>query len=129
MKYTFNMANVVMTTTADRTYFNPEGKEERSKEVDLNFKMEGISVTVECDVTEMDVMMKSVLDMRNALVEGTKQVLPIIKTGLIEVGKVFSDEAFRHRQLDHSFRMEQLEAERKAEDEKQNNWKERHSKV
>lgn len=127
MKYTFNLNNINTSTTVDRVRFNSEGKEDSKREANLSFQVEGISITVECDVQEMGVATKSILDMRAAFIQGSKEVFPIVKEGVIEIGKIFSSEALRHNQIDHSYSMERLELERRIEGEKHENWRERNN--
>ncbi len=95
------------------------------EKIGMDLTVSGQSISVEFSVEELATVGQTSLAMKNAATDAFVKCVPVLKDAITEIGQIFSSELMNHRKLEHSFRLERIEAERIQEKEKQQNYRER----
>ena len=88
MKYTANLSSMFFETKA-------------KQDININFKMEGISVSLEFGPDEFITATKSLLDLKCAAGDISERIIPIVKDAIVEIVKTISGEIQNYRKFKH----------------------------
>ena len=88
-------------------FSSKEGEEPQPKEgLQMSLSVTNPKTNVSISVEEIIEGNKHILNLRNAFVSGAKELVPIFKDAIIEVGKTLSNEVERHTLLHSKIRKE-----------------------